>query len=57
VAKNKISTKSKLTENKYVQVYYRNQLLSLIALLDRKEDYFNLLKGKRIESIMPLKSN
>ena len=55
VAKNKVSIKSKLTENKRIKVFFRNQLISLYQLLDRKEDYFSLLKGKKVEPIMPMK--
>jgi hypothetical protein len=57
VAKNKVNIKTKIIENKNIKHYFRNQLISLMTLLNRREDYFNLLKGKRLESIMPMKSN
>lgn len=56
IAKNKVSIKSKLTENKIIKIFFRNQLISLYQLLNRKEDYFNLLKSKKVEPIMPMKS-
>jgi len=31
-------------------------MVSLMNLLNRREDYFSLLKGKRSDTIMPLKT-
>ena len=56
VAKNKVSIKTKLIENKIFKVFFRNQIISLMALLNRRDDYFNHLKGKRLDSILPMKS-
>lgn len=57
IAKNKVSIKSKLTENKALKVYFRNQMITLYQLLNRREDYFSQLKGKKLDSPMPMKSN
>lgn len=56
VAKNKVSIKTKLLENKIFKVFFRNQIISLMTLLNRRDDYFNHLKGKRLDSILPMKS-
>lgn len=50
--------KPKITNNKALQVFFRNQLFSLIALMNRREDYINYLRGKNLDFIGdPLKQN
>jgi len=56
VAKNKVNIKVKLLENKVFKVYFRNQLVSMMGVLNRRDDYFNLLKGKRLDTLMPMKT-
>lgn len=56
VARNKVNVKSKLTEHKVIKAFFRNQLISLYQLLNRRDDYFLHLKGKRSDAIIPMKS-
>lgn len=50
--------KPKITENKPLQAFYRYYLVSLLTLLNRKEDYLNFLKGKKLDLMAnPLKIN
>lgn len=56
-SKPKISAKSKLFENNRLVKHYRNQIISLISLLGKREYLFNLLKGKKIGiELLPLKN-
>ena len=48
VAKNKVSVKVKILENKNIKAFFRNQIISLMTFLNRRDDYFNHLKGKKV---------
>lgn len=48
VAKNKVSVRSQLMDNKLLRVFFRNQTVSLLSLLNRRDDYFSCLRGKRL---------
>ena len=41
------SKKKHITDNKSLQAFYRYQIVSLISLLSRREDYINSLRGKK----------
>ena len=57
LSKPKINAKSKLFEDNRLNMHYRNQIISLIALLGKREYLFNLLKGKKIGiELLPLKN-
>lgn len=50
--------KPKITDNKSLQAFYRYQLVSLLTLLNKREDYLNFLRGKKLDLIgSPLKGN
>lgn len=56
LSKPKFKTKSKLFEDNRLHLHYRNQLMSLISLLGRREYLFNILKGRKIGvELIPLK--
>lgn len=56
LTKPKVKTKSKLFENNRLQLYYRNQIVSLISLLSKREYLFNILRGKNPDiEALPLK--
>lgn len=44
--KNQVSVKAKITDNKALNYFYRYQLVSLLTLLNRREDYLNSLRNK-----------
>ena len=53
--KNRISIKVKPIYHNGLSIYYRNQHVSLITLLGRKEDYLNILKMKKNQPQLPLR--
>ena len=46
-----------ISDNKALQAFYRYQLVSLMTLVGRKEDFINSLRGKKDLMANPLKSN
>jgi hypothetical protein len=44
--KNQFNVKVKITENKALAYFFRYQIISLTTLLNRREDYLNVIKSK-----------
>ena len=49
--------KKHITDNKSIQAFFRYQMVSLLTVLNRKEDYINSLKGKKDLMANPMKGN
>lgn len=56
LAKPKINSKSKIFDDNRLHLHYRNQTISLIAILGKRQYLFNFFKGKKIGiQLLPMK--
>lgn len=49
--------KKHINDNRSINAHFRYQIVSLLTLLDRKEDFFNSIKGKKESTVIPMKPN